>query len=91
MIIILILAYVSGLDIRLTIIHRPQKGLGHLLLANRVFSAQHTSATDFALKLWKDANAKCILHNFLRKIQAQAVKNMHAQIFILWQIKGSFR
>ena len=27
------------------------------------------------------------LHNFPRKILAQAVKNVHDQTFILWQIK----
>ena len=55
---------------------------------NHVISAQHTYATDFFLKLWYDSIVKCILHNFSRKILAQAVKNMHDNIFILWQIKG---
>ena len=55
---------------------------------SRVFSAQHTYATDFFFKLWYDSIVKYILHNFSRKILAQAVKNMHDHIFILWQIKG---
>ena len=55
---------------------------------SRVFSAKHTYATDFLLKLWYESIVKCILHNFSRKILAQAVKNMHNHIFILWQIKG---
>ena len=54
----------------------------------RVFSAQHTYATDFFLKLWYDSIVKCILHNFSRKRLAQAVKIMHDHIFIPWQIKG---
>ena len=55
---------------------------------SRELSAQHTYATDFFLKLWHDSIVKCILGNFSRKIQAQAVKNVHDHIFILWQIKG---
>ena len=55
---------------------------------NRVFSAQDTNATDFLMKLWYDSIAKCILHNFSRQILAQAVKNVHDHILILWQIKG---
>ena len=53
----------------------------------RVLSAQHTYATDFFfLKLWYDSIVKCILDKFMRKILAQAVKNVHDHIFILWQI-----
>ena len=55
---------------------------------SRVFSAQHTYATDFFLKLWYDSIVKCILDNFPRNILAQAVKNVHEHIFILWKIKG---
>ena len=47
-----------------------------------------TYATDFFFKLWYDSIVKCILHDFSRKILAQAVKNEHDHIFILWQIKG---
>ena len=54
----------------------------------RVLYAQHTHATHFILKLWYDSIVKCIIDNFSRKILAQAVKNMHDHIFILWQIKG---
>ena len=53
-----------------------------------VFSAQHTDATDFFLKLWYDLFTKCFVHNFSQTILAQAVKNVHDNIFILWQIKG---
>ena len=55
---------------------------------SRVLSVQHTYATDFFLKLWYDSIVKCILDNFSRKLLAQAVKNVHDHIFILWQIKG---
>ena len=49
-----------------------------------VFSAQHTHATDFFLKLWYDSIVKCILDNFSRDIIVQAVKNVHDPIFITW-------
>ena len=55
---------------------------------SRVLSAQHTYATHFFLNLWYDSIVKCILDNFSPKILAQAVKNVHDHIFILWQIKG---
>ena len=55
---------------------------------SRVLSAQHTYETDFFFKLWYDSIVKCILNNCSRKILAQAVKNVHDHIFILWQIKG---
>ena len=49
-----------------------------------MLNSQHTYAADFFLKLWYDSIVKCILDNFSRKIVAQAVKNMHDHIFILW-------
>ena len=55
---------------------------------SRELSAQHTYATDFFLELWYDSIVKCIIDNFSRKILAQALKNGHNHIFILWQIKG---
>ena len=55
---------------------------------SRVLSAQHTYATDFVLKQWHDCIVRCILDNFSQKMLAQAVKNVHDHIFILWQIKG---
>ena len=48
-----------------------------------VFSAQQTYATNFFLKLWYDFIEKCIIQNFLRKILAQAIINVHENIFQL--------
>ena len=55
---------------------------------SRVLSAQNTHEADFFLKLWYDSIVKCIIDNFSRKKLAQAPKNVHDHIFILWQIKG---